>query len=876
IYEFPREVKRIRDSLLQFLVESFRPNPLQPSPLLRGFYFSGMRHVPAAAVAASFTGSEYSPKPKTFDATVLFQAKTSPSEATASTLRPDSAETLVERWAFLADLFQKIVLRDPLSQVAAVRNVRRDHRARFLFAGVAVAALLLTGCFTISWLGNLRLLSNVQRGAQIDLSQVPKDGLPALQDLRSLDALRQALTPLAEYRQKGAPWRLRWGLYTGDRVFPRAYEAYFQLFQLYFLTRTENAFSGDLQSLGSLKGSHSYDGIYDTLKAYRMTTSGECKPDAAFLAPVFFHSWQGEQLLDADPIKLAKQQVQFYAAELTRKNPYQLAENPQLIQNGRQALAGFGGVDRLLRGLLEAANQLPRRTVRVADLSPNFRDVLTGPGEVQAAFTSDAWSYVEQKLRQSGQFSLGEACVVGTGASAAGYSGGPEVMAQLNTLYVREYIQVWRKFLASTAVQPFRSPADAARSLGLLADNRSPLLAVLFLTAENTNLVPTPSSNAALSTLPVSAKHPHSREAASAEPGAEFARIFQPVRQAVQVGDRDRLIGDLNRGYVNALGEMQQAMERLAHDSSSNPDFSLHQQAQAAFEKGLDSVRLIAQRFNINGSEGVDTEVKRLLESPFRDCSKFIITDPSKVGRDKILAAAKDFCRRLSAIAHTFPFDPTSDTDATSEQVSAVFAPPAGALFSLEQQLGKTMERQGSYWVQNPDASDLKLSPGFLAFLNHMQAISEGLFSGGSSQLNMQYSLTPLPSLEGESISVAIDGQKLNSAGGESTPTLFSWPGKADQQGVLIRVKAGANIPFASYEGLWSIFRLLDDADPRLPGSRIVEISKVRRGHGRPESVLDENDKPIKVRLQLPDLNGKPDVFEKNFFDIHCPAKVLE
>ncbi|HEX4166339.1 MAG TPA: type VI secretion protein IcmF/TssM N-terminal domain-containing protein, partial [Bryobacteraceae bacterium] len=47
IYEFPREVKRIRDSLLQFLVESFRPNPLQPSPLLRGFYFSGMRHVPA-------------------------------------------------------------------------------------------------------------------------------------------------------------------------------------------------------------------------------------------------------------------------------------------------------------------------------------------------------------------------------------------------------------------------------------------------------------------------------------------------------------------------------------------------------------------------------------------------------------------------------------------------------------------------------------------------------------------------------------------------------------------------------------------------------------------------------------------------------------
>ena len=43
IYEFPRELKRIRDTLVQFLVDVFRPNPLQPGPILRGFYFSGTR-----------------------------------------------------------------------------------------------------------------------------------------------------------------------------------------------------------------------------------------------------------------------------------------------------------------------------------------------------------------------------------------------------------------------------------------------------------------------------------------------------------------------------------------------------------------------------------------------------------------------------------------------------------------------------------------------------------------------------------------------------------------------------------------------------------------------------------------------------------------
>jgi type VI secretion system protein ImpL len=75
IYEFPREVKRVRDSLLQFLVEAFRPNPLQPSPLLRGFYFTGVRELPAAAISAAIGTAESAVTPKTIDATVMFQAE---------------------------------------------------------------------------------------------------------------------------------------------------------------------------------------------------------------------------------------------------------------------------------------------------------------------------------------------------------------------------------------------------------------------------------------------------------------------------------------------------------------------------------------------------------------------------------------------------------------------------------------------------------------------------------------------------------------------------------------------------------------------------------------------------------------------------------
>ena len=43
VYEFPRELKRIRSPLVQFLTDVFRPNSLGPSLRLRGYYLIGTR-----------------------------------------------------------------------------------------------------------------------------------------------------------------------------------------------------------------------------------------------------------------------------------------------------------------------------------------------------------------------------------------------------------------------------------------------------------------------------------------------------------------------------------------------------------------------------------------------------------------------------------------------------------------------------------------------------------------------------------------------------------------------------------------------------------------------------------------------------------------
>ena len=45
IYEFPRELKKLRQQVVQFLVDLGRPSELSTNPFIRGFYFSGVRAV---------------------------------------------------------------------------------------------------------------------------------------------------------------------------------------------------------------------------------------------------------------------------------------------------------------------------------------------------------------------------------------------------------------------------------------------------------------------------------------------------------------------------------------------------------------------------------------------------------------------------------------------------------------------------------------------------------------------------------------------------------------------------------------------------------------------------------------------------------------
>ncbi|MBV8818297.1 MAG: hypothetical protein JO022_08050, partial [Acidobacteriaceae bacterium] len=75
IYEFPREFKRLRAPVVQFLVNALRPDPLSLSPVLRGFFFAGSRQVPVttAEVPAQAITSKFDPGRGTGEVTQIFR-----------------------------------------------------------------------------------------------------------------------------------------------------------------------------------------------------------------------------------------------------------------------------------------------------------------------------------------------------------------------------------------------------------------------------------------------------------------------------------------------------------------------------------------------------------------------------------------------------------------------------------------------------------------------------------------------------------------------------------------------------------------------------------------------------------------------------------
>jgi type VI secretion system protein ImpL len=478
--------------------------------------------------------------------------------------------------------------------------------------------------------------------------------------------------------------------------------------------------------------------------------------------------------------------------------------------------------------------------------------------------------------------SSGDSCLQEPKGLVAGYRQDAELEHKIQGLFVRDYIENWRKFVNGFSVLHYNNAADAALKLNLLADHRSPLLAVFALASKNTNfVVPPPSAieksiapinsvfNKAKETLNGIKKDPPPADAKQIDSTADIVAAFQPVQWVVPPAG-DTWVSEKNNAYVDALALLGQSMDAIAHNTNADP--AIDQTATQNYDKALNAARQLEERLSPN-TNGLDTSVQRLLEEPIVQ-ARNLIPVPLDIPK-KTNSQAQRFCSGIASTLRKFPFH-TSTEDVPLGEFAYLFAPGSGAIWKFEADtLADSVVKDGSQWKPK-DGAKLPITGGMLSFLNHAQQVTDAFFPKGGNQPQLLYTLRPKldPAFQNTFVELEVDGQLQQWR--NSLQHQFVWPAAAGGSGgrAVGRVVTGEGVSFSfsSYGGVWAVFRMMREAEPRLQGSKIVEWKYSRGREGLAEPI-----KPAPVRLEFVEFPAGADVFNPKFFDgLQCPVKAVQ
>jgi type VI secretion system protein ImpL len=879
IYEFPREFKRIRTHLVQFLVDIFKPDPLKSGPLLRGYFFAGIRKTERLApTPVTDAKTSYRPASVASEATQIFSAEMLTSFGKPS---PDvSSGHLVDQWVFLKDFFYKVLRLDRPAVRRAPARSKLDPYYRIAAGAALGLTLFLALVWTISWSGNSHLAAAVE-SASAPLRRASTE--PTLTSLRALDRLRGLLEDLDSEN----PLRLHWGLYIGDALRDVARRTYFERLKRLSLDQLNARLVSHLEQSGVGNPPEGTTSIYDRLKTHRTITSLGCLVDRALVSKVLkaglVEVFPG---IGDEQSALLNSQLDYYVSQLDKhhKVPVALTEDPIAEEKARAYIRQASGLDQRLRSLLAELDQ-QIRPLQVADFAENYRAVLAGPAEFRGAFTKNGLTAF-QDLLTKGNFGSGEeACVMGATAAITQQALDLETKNQLSSLYYRQYADAWRQFLQSYSVIRYSGVDDAARRLNILAGPTSPLLGIVRLVAVNTSFPPPkPGEQSVLDKVINKAGFGSSKAKADKASDrvqqflagdarmttADLAKLFQPVLFTAPP-DLDRLVNDNNIEYVKGLRGLQQNLDALARASAAERMTAIPQ-ARTAFVQARAARAALADKFLDVGNQGLNRQLADLLEQPIRLADPWIPPNTEAFSGAKKNGELAQFCRDMHPILAKYPFNSSAESDATLNDLSTAFSPTDGLVWKYVQKSAADLAvRHGTEWLQNPALQGMKVAPDLLSFLGRSQQLTDVFFAeGGMMQAKLKYVLRPVP---GQTIAIRLmlDGSELSSQ--NPLQKTFYWPALAGATpGAIGTVEAGGfSTGFGRFDGLWGVFRLFQNADPRPLGSHMVTWSEIRgRGGAEPQKL----NPPAKV--EFVDFPGGFDLFNRRFFDeLRCPNKAV-
>ena len=830
VYQFPRELKKLRNLMVQFLVQLARPSQLHAGPFLRGFYFSGVRPVIVSDVAAA---PRQAPREAVMaDATGIFLQ--APQAAPEVGAQPRARR--VPQWVFLRRLFSNLILTDSAASGSSRSSIKTSLLRRVMLSAATVLGLFLLVAWIISYSRNSALEEEVTAAARAIPGMAPAQGeLASEQALTKLEGLRTVVAKLREFEREGPPLSYRWGLYSGDDLYPLASRIYFGHFRRLLLTQTQGSLLGVISSPASTGGG--YKPVYDALKAYLITTSHPEKSTREFLPPALMEHWQKGRAADQSRAELARRQFDYYSVVLPEMNPYPSSSRPNeaAVATGRKYLSQFAATETLYQAMVAAGSQrFP--TIRFNQQNPGSADVIRNNYAVPGAFTKEGYAFMQEAISNPEKFFSGERWVMGDVSFAV--TDRAKLQQELAARLHDDFLTKWREYLRETSVVRF-GLSEAGAKLAKLSDIQSPLLSVLCVASTNT-----------------------------AVDKKELAEVFQAAQHVTPPGCADKLTAPSNQAYMEGLIKLKASLMNAAANPTNE---ALKTEAIATATSAQVAAQLVAQNFRIDKDGQTHASVKKVLDDPII----YAMAALGSVDKQAINGKAGALCAQLQPLLSKYPFQPKATLEASLPEVASVFAPGTGALWQLyETSLAKLLLRQGTDFVPVP-TSGMTLRPQFLAFFRQAAAVSTALFRGGSPQPQLTFALRPYPTEGIQSVTLNIHGQKFVTTG-NNPPMQFNWPGAGAQSvEMAVKIAGGSDLNYPSYSGLWGLWRFFSYAEPA--GGRGSEFSLewTLRTAGGPVT-LPRSGKPVTVRFDL-DMLGAPPVLRPGFLaSLHCVSQAVQ
>jgi len=827
-YEFPRELRKLSELATSFLVELSRPSQLGVTPVLRGFYFTGVRPILVQDLESSRPTTSPLPLP-TGGATGVFNAQQIQAQAAESQPRSTGGRK-VPQWVFVQRFFRQLLPADVAARALTAGGARVHLLRRLALGGAALLAFVCLLGFTVSFLGNRALATRIGEAAAAAAALPAEPGIPpSAADLETLDRLRAEVEGLRFQAADGPPLRLRWGLYQGTRLLPTARQLYFQQFDRLLWAGTRVRLEADIARMTGEPGvGDDYGDAYASLRAHLITTRNPERSEAPLLTPVLLRTWGLSGAVEGDVLGRVRDQFDFFARELPFGHPLPREADAGQLAEARAFLFRFAETDRVYQALLSEGSQ-GVNPVELARLTAASGGSLGGNHTVPGAFTEAGWERVQAALRDVDRLFTAEAWVVGEQAISA--ADRQRLGEELRTRYLADYVLQWQQFLSSATVPGFGSAGDAARRLDILSGNQSPLLQVLAITARNTAV------------------------------DSAITPAFQPVHVATPPDVRDRFISDANQGYMADLADLQASMDQVASAPPAQRPQRIDGAASSA-DRTRRSVRQLAQAFSVEGTARVAaSEVQRLMEAPVQYSEALLNRLPSA----QLNARGESFCSAFTPVLALYPFNRSASQEVRMDDLEALFAPGQGLLWTFYDEIGRgLLVRQGSRWVAAPEASP-RPTADFVSFFNQAAEVSRAFFGDQGNRAEVVFALRAETSDALPEVTVNLDGQVHRFTRTSAAAQTFVWQGGRAQNARVSGQLGGIETPLLEApSGPWALFRLFGSADWTASGE----------GRYRVRWPIQGRQQDLTVEVTLP--RGIP-VFGGEFLrDLRCAPRIVQ